>query len=725
MAIIYSYPINTNILATDIIVGSSTVLVGGRPKNQTKSFEIQDLAAYFASAILPPGSYVPYTGAVGSVNLGIHNLTAASIIKAGGTNLQYLMADGSISTGTFVPAAALTKTDDTNVTLTLGGSPATALLAATSLTLGWSGTLADSRITSAAIWNAKQDAITLTTLGTSGAATFIANTLNIPSYVDQFVGTVTSVGLTAPSAFTITGSPITTSGTLAITGAGLVSQYIDGTGALQTFPALSSGTVTNIATAGLISGGAITTTGTITTLMATNRLVGRGTALSGVMEEIILGTNLSLTGTTLNAVNSGGTVTSVTATTPVLSTGGTTPVISMPLGTSSVDGYLSAADRTNFETAYTNRITSLTTTGTGAATLVANVLNIPTPALTGFVPYTGATQAVNLGAFDLTVNSAIIGRGGGQVFNNTMFGISNGINNVSGSYNTSIGFNVGVDNVSGSYNSALGVSALQLSTTGASNMAFGVFALYANTTGSFNTAVGTTALSTNTTGSNNVGIGINTQTLNPTDNNSIMIGESVTGAGSNTVVIGNGSITTTRLRGTVQGLYFVKDTGTVYQTLRADGSVTTDGTLYKVTSTSYSIVSGSSFFFSAAIPSNIFADGDNLKINTITGTTAIAVSAVIMRYYINTTPGLPGAIQIANWSGNLGSISYPMDRVYWVNGGNFYARNFTSSSPSSTNTGTAAINSTPIPLGPFYIIVEIVTTAPDLAGLLNFQIIKS
>lgn len=44
-----------------------------------------------------------------------------------------------------VTPAALTKTDDTNVTLTLGGTPATALLQATSLTLGWSGQLAISR----------------------------------------------------------------------------------------------------------------------------------------------------------------------------------------------------------------------------------------------------------------------------------------------------------------------------------------------------------------------------------------------------------------------------------------------------------------------------------------------------------------------------------------------------------------------------------------------------
>lgn len=40
---------------------------------------------------------------------------------------------------------ALTKTDDTNVTLTLGGSPSTALLAASSLTLGWTGTLSVAR----------------------------------------------------------------------------------------------------------------------------------------------------------------------------------------------------------------------------------------------------------------------------------------------------------------------------------------------------------------------------------------------------------------------------------------------------------------------------------------------------------------------------------------------------------------------------------------------------
>jgi hypothetical protein len=57
---------------------------------------------------------------------------------------------------------------------------------------------------------------------------------------------VTSVGITVPSAFSVTPSSITTSGTFAITGAGTTSQYIDGTGALQTFPSIPGGTVTSV-----------------------------------------------------------------------------------------------------------------------------------------------------------------------------------------------------------------------------------------------------------------------------------------------------------------------------------------------------------------------------------------------------------------------------------------------------------------------------------------------
>ena len=51
---------------------------------------------------------------------------------------------GLTSAATATPAA-LTRINDTNVTLTLGGTPATALLQATSITVGWSGTLSAAR----------------------------------------------------------------------------------------------------------------------------------------------------------------------------------------------------------------------------------------------------------------------------------------------------------------------------------------------------------------------------------------------------------------------------------------------------------------------------------------------------------------------------------------------------------------------------------------------------
>ena len=56
-----------------------------------------------------------------------------------------LYSNFALQFGAPYTAAALTKTDDTNVTLTLGGTPATALLQATSITVGWTGTLSGTR----------------------------------------------------------------------------------------------------------------------------------------------------------------------------------------------------------------------------------------------------------------------------------------------------------------------------------------------------------------------------------------------------------------------------------------------------------------------------------------------------------------------------------------------------------------------------------------------------
>lgn len=57
-------------------------------------------------------------------------------------------------------------------------------------------------------------------------------------------GTVTSVGLSAPAAFSITGSPITGAGTLAIAGAGTANDYIKGDGTLGVFSSAAVASIT-------------------------------------------------------------------------------------------------------------------------------------------------------------------------------------------------------------------------------------------------------------------------------------------------------------------------------------------------------------------------------------------------------------------------------------------------------------------------------------------------
>lgn len=56
------------------------------------------------------------------------------------------LADTAFVAASSPVSAALTSASDTNVTITLGGSPTTALLAATSITAGWAGTLAAARL---------------------------------------------------------------------------------------------------------------------------------------------------------------------------------------------------------------------------------------------------------------------------------------------------------------------------------------------------------------------------------------------------------------------------------------------------------------------------------------------------------------------------------------------------------------------------------------------------
>jgi hypothetical protein len=107
--------------------------------------------------------------------------TAATTISQARTNLQV----PNIAT-TITPQAPLTGGGS------LAGDRTISIPVATSVANGYLSS------TDWTTFNSKQNAITLTTTGTSGAATLVGATLNIPQYSGGGSGTVTSVTTTSP-----------------------------------------------------------------------------------------------------------------------------------------------------------------------------------------------------------------------------------------------------------------------------------------------------------------------------------------------------------------------------------------------------------------------------------------------------------------------------------------------------------------------------------------------
>src|ERR1035437_694969 len=126
--------------------GSLTFAAAGATNGDSIRYAIED--AY------DPVTGIPQAREIGTGTYNAGTLTRSVINSTNGNNLLNLTGGAQV----FITAAAadfqsqiqapsaLTETDDTNVTLTLGGSPSTALVAAVSITVGWTGTLALSRL---------------------------------------------------------------------------------------------------------------------------------------------------------------------------------------------------------------------------------------------------------------------------------------------------------------------------------------------------------------------------------------------------------------------------------------------------------------------------------------------------------------------------------------------------------------------------------------------------
>lgn len=163
------------------------------------------------------------------------------------------------------------------------------------------------------------------------------------------LGTVTSVGMTVPTGLTVTGSPVTTSGTLAVS---YTSGYSIPTTASQTNwdTAYSErlqwdgGSTNLVASTGRTSLGGTTVGQNFFTL--TNP--GAITFPRINADNSVSALSASAFRTAIGAGTGDGTVTSVSGTAPIASSGGTTPAISISQAGASTDGYLSSTDWNTF-----------------------------------------------------------------------------------------------------------------------------------------------------------------------------------------------------------------------------------------------------------------------------------------------------------------------------------------------------------------------------------------
>jgi trimeric autotransporter adhesin len=166
-----------------------------------------------------------------------------------------------------------------------------------------------------------------------------------------------------------------------------------------------------------------------------------------------------------------------------------------------------------------------------------------------------------------TTGSNTVAVGYNALHNNTIGGDNTGIGvqalylNTTGGGNSAVGYYALYSNTSGSGNVANGLTALYFDSSGSYNTANGQEALYSNRSGSYNTASGEAALNSNTTGNDNIGVGFAAAEHDSTGNqitavgyeadvsadgytNATVIGAGALVSGSNTIQLGNTSVTT-------------------------------------------------------------------------------------------------------------------------------------------------------------------------------------
>lgn len=196
------------------------------------------------------------------------------------------------------------------------------------------------------------------------------------------VGTVTSVGLSAPTGFTVSDSPVTSSGTLTFSftaGYSLPTtssqtnwdtayterrQWDGGSTSLvaatgRTSLGLGGAAVLNVGTsAGTVAAGDDSRiTGALSSATAASTYQPLDSDLTAIAalsttsfgRSLLTQADAAAARTTLGAGTGDGTVTNVTGTAPIISSGGATPAISISAATNSAAGSMSASDKAKLD----------------------------------------------------------------------------------------------------------------------------------------------------------------------------------------------------------------------------------------------------------------------------------------------------------------------------------------------------------------------------------------
>ena len=491
---------------------------------------------------------------------------------------------------------ALSKVDDTNVTLTLGGTPLTALLKATSLTLGWSGQLSVAR-----------GGTGLSALGTAsqlirvnGAGTALE--YFTPTYGS---GTVTTVSVVSANGFA--GTVANAGTTPAITLSTSITGLLKGNG--TAISAASAGTdyevpltfstgltrTTNTITIDTAWAGqtAITTLGTIATGVWQGTAIGKaygGTGVNIGTTALSLGTasttagQLTLQNTTnaftqtIRGTNPAASIiydlptTAPTAGQVLSSTAPSAGVATLSWATASSGITIGG---TSITSGTDNRILFQDATASDFVTQTANFtmgavasgyLDVPTGyALAGHV----LIKEVNTTSIVIGNTSAPSMTGAG----NTVFGYQNGII-TNGTNNTYIGATATTrsNNNGASYNTTLGYGIDINSTTGY-NVVIGALSGVA-VTGYYNVIMGVVAGTSGLSGTGNIILGCYSGELSTAATSSnILIGANSFSTTSNTVVIGGANAH--GVDGTINTVYFNNPTSIspTSVTLNASGGI--------------------------------------------------------------------------------------------------------------------------------------------------------